>query len=84
MITGNETEARKAMRKQNHLNMKQNNVGFYNKKVPTELALRPKKRRQPYARNEFVINALEKGFVLQFKTTNTRVVIQPGPSAQCA
>lgn len=77
MMKGNEAEAMEAMRKQNHLNMKQNKVGFYNSKVQTELAQRPKKQRQPYARNNYVLSALQKGFVLQSKKTNSRIVFQP-------
>jgi hypothetical protein len=77
MMKDNQVEAMRAMRKQNHLNMKQKNVGFYNKQVQSELGRRPKKQRQPYARNEYVRNALQRGFVLQSKKTNDRVVIQP-------
>lgn len=77
MMKGNQAEAMEAMRKQNHLNMKQNNVGFYNSKVQSELARHPKKQRQPYARNDYVLSALNRGFVLQSNKTNARVVFQP-------
>lgn len=77
LMTGKTLEGLTAMRKQNHLNMKTNEIGFYNSEFQRELGKRPKKKRQPYARNEFIVNALEKGFALQSKKTGTQIIFQP-------
>ena len=78
MMKGNTAEALEAMRKQNQLNMKKKKVGFYDSKLQSELAQRPRKKRQPYARNIYILSALQKGFVLQSKETNARIRFQPG------
>lgn len=78
MMKGNTAEGLEAIRKENHKRMKAKKVGFYNREVQAELAQRPKKQRQAYARNIYVLSALQKGFVLQSTKTNAEVVIQPG------
>lgn len=77
MMTGKTKEGLNAIRKQNHLNMKIKNIGFYNSKLQSELAKRPKKQRKTYARNEFVLNALERGCILQSKITKTKIIFKP-------
>lgn len=77
LMTGKTTEGLNAMRKQNQLNMKANKVGFYNPELQRELAQRPKKQRQAYARNPFIVTALEKGFTLQSKKTDTEIIFEP-------
>lgn len=71
-------EGMDAMRKQNQLKMKDNNVGFYNSEHQRELGSRIKKKREPYSRNSYIKTALKKGFVLQSNLTGSTVLIQPG------
>lgn len=78
MMKGNTAEGLEAIRKENHKRMKQNKVSFYNREVQAELGRHPKKQRQAYARNTYVLSALQKGFILQSTKTNAEVVIQPG------
>jgi hypothetical protein len=77
MMNGKTADAMNAMRKQNQLRMKERNVGFYNSESQRELANRPKKQRQRYARNKYIKEALKRGFVLQSIKTNTVVLISP-------
>lgn len=76
MMNGQSDEALAAMRKQNQVNMKQRKVGFYNSDLQRQLGRRPK-RRKPYARNLFILNALKKGFILESIETKEQIVMEP-------
>lgn len=56
---------------------KKNKSDFFNPQVQSELARRPKKQRACYARNRFVLAALERGFDLSNPTSNSLVKIGP-------
>lgn len=65
------------IRKANQEKMKRKKKGFYDTKIQTELASRPKKQRECYARNDFVTQALARGFDLEHVKTGD--VIRIGP-----
>lgn len=45
--------------------------------VQRELGQRPKKQREPYARNSYILAALYKGFALEYTKTGKVVKIEP-------
>lgn len=61
MLKGQIEEGFDAMRKANQEKMKELGVGFYNSELQRELAKRPKKQRECYARNLYVKAALQRG-----------------------
>nr|YP_009184810.1 putative HNH homing endonuclease [Jenufa perforata]ALO62928.1 putative HNH homing endonuclease [Jenufa perforata] len=76
MIIGQTVDSLDLIRKQNQLNMKKNKIGFYDSELQRELALRPKKKRQPYSRNKYVLAALQRGFILKSNFTGLQVTIE--------
>lgn len=57
--------------------MKENKIGFYNSELQSELGRRPKKKRDVYARNEYVLAALTRGFDLIHQKKGSIVNIGP-------
>ncbi len=58
--------------------MKARGVSFYDPEVQRELGRRPKKTRQPYARNVYILAALLKGFDLEFVQTGEVLSVNAG------
>lgn len=77
LMTGKTLEGLTVIRKENQLKMKTRKIGFYNSEIQRELAKRPKKRRQPFSRNRFIVKALEQGFILQSIKTKDEILFEP-------
>jgi hypothetical protein len=77
LFFGKTKEAQKAVRKQNQINMKNNNRGFYNSALQRELARRPKPRL-PYARKDVILVAIENGFIIEHVQTDKCLIVRPG------
>lgn len=78
MMQGRTAAGDANIRKANQEKMKREGVGFYNSALQRELANRPKKQRECYARNDFVMEALARGFDLEHVKTGD--VVRIGPS----
>lgn len=76
MLQGQIKKGSELIRKATHQKMKKNKVGFYNSKLQSDLAKRPKVRK-PYARNFYIKTALQNGFILQWVKTGQIVRIKP-------
>lgn len=76
MIRGQLNAGLETIRKIAQETMKKNKKGFYSSDLQSELGKRPK-NRQPYARNEYIIAALLKGFNLEYTKTGQIVNIKP-------
>jgi hypothetical protein len=57
--------------------MKKNRIGFFNSELQRELGKRPKKQRACYARNPFILEALDRGFILQSCISEDVITIGP-------
>lgn len=76
MMRNRQIAAHKALRTAIYLRMKEQQKGFWNSEFQRELGKRSKERK-PYARNSYVLAALEKGFILENNLTKETVVIKP-------
>ncbi len=71
MISGLVKQGQQIIWTLNQEKMRQNQRGFFSSEVQKELANRPRKPRTPKARNEFVIQALYRGILLEHIETKT-------------
>lgn len=81
MLRGQISQGFAFVRKANLLKQKEKKLGFYNSTLQKELGARPKKQRQPYARNPFIKIALEKGLLVEWVETQEKVIIE---SLECS
>jgi len=71
MLSGLIKDGQKTIWTLNQEKMKREKKGFFDPKLQKDLANRPKKARGPRARNEFVIQALYRGIILEHQETKT-------------
>lgn len=71
MLSGLIKDGQKTIWTLNQEKMKREKKGFFHPKIQKDLANRPKKARVPRARNEFVIQALYRGIILEHQETKT-------------
>lgn len=81
LMDGQTVEGRRAIWEQNQATMRENGVGFNDPATQRELATRPRNKRKPYLRNEYVKAALERGFILKSVATGATVEIKAGECA---
>jgi hypothetical protein len=77
MLKGQFEKGRRLIWEENQRNMRKNERGFFNKELQRALASRPKKQRQPYARHDLIVAALEQGFDLHCEMTGDIIPIGP-------
>ena len=77
MLRGQVKEGWDAILKQSLENRKKNKSDRFNSELQKELGSRPKKKRACYARNDFIVNALLRGFDLEHKQSGNLVKINP-------
>lgn len=77
MLKGHIDLGTATIRKMAQDKMRKEKTGFYNSDLQRALASRPKKRRTPYARNEFIAAALARGFTLMYIPSGEILTIEP-------
>jgi hypothetical protein len=77
MLKGHIDLGTTTIRKMAQDKMRKEKTGFFNSDLQRALALRPKKRREPYARNECIAAALARGFTLEYIPSGEILIIEP-------